>query len=291
MPSTDTAAIDNLRALAVQADATGDPGGFEMPDETSSDPSPDPAPAPEPKPPEEGSDQPPAPEEPVSPDKSAEAATDKPEPLSKYQKAQQRQSEAWKRIEAEKAAVKAEREALEKERQKPEPVRDQRQYTAADYADAAKRAEEEGEPEIAKQLRGEEQKLRMEEHKRDWWTAFKEESGEHKLFDALKDPAAKTPEVEQFTAILNAHNGLLRTHPMGAKIAVRLLAAEQKAATASALKTENERLIKDNERLTKATSLPRTGPSRVGSESSTPKELTENDLRRMADEHDQSMVA
>lgn len=299
MDADDTAEIESsLRALGAQADATENPSQFTIPEETA-DPSS--APAETPNPDAEDKGQTPAAKVDSSKSESAEPAAEKEQaPKSKYQKAQERAAEAWKKIEAEKAEIARQKAEIETARQQvqrpPEKTYRPEEYenAASNAEKAAKDAELMGDEEEAKthranadEFRQQANLIRHQQMVSEWQSMFDATAKELNVLDALK--SKDSPEGKEVLAILKEHQELGR-FPGGAKIALKLWNATREAAAASALKTKNEELTKEVERLTKATSSVRTGPSKANSE--TPKsDLNERDLRAMAAQWDEEHAA
>lgn len=301
---TDTEA--SLRALGAQADATDDPSNYSVSVEAESQPaavketeSNPTAEAEGQSPAEAGKAKPESAE--TDPDKKeTETAKEPPKDETAYAKAKregreskEREAEAWKKIEAEKAAIRTEKEALEKERQSPKS-----EYIPEDFETAAANAEREAkeaegiDPEEAKKhatLATQFREKAFEMRKLQWRKNLFDAATELKL-EALKDP--NTPEGKEFNALLESAPEVLRNPYLikGGKIAAQLFVAQREAKqateSASAFKVKLEAATKEIDELRKLTSTSKTGPAKAAAPPDPNGVMSESALRRMAMEAD-----
>ena len=249
------------------------------------------------------------------PEKPAEQPQDDKPPKSepsKYEKAKQREADAWKKINDEKAAIQREREAVAREREEArrqqerqpksaERVVDSKGYNADDYEATADKFVEEGDLEHAKaalkiahdlrvkeaqqQLQGKPDPAQAEKFHTDWRADMDATLKAHADFAAPNSEAAK------------AMQQLLQEEPIFGQIpggfgkAAAIIQLRQQAGKAQGLEVELGKAKAEVARLTKLTTLTGGGPSAV-----TParrfEELNESQMKaellRMAEEADRS---
>lgn len=264
------------------------------------------------------------PEEPTKPEpKSAEADPEKIEPPkdeTPYQKAvrekRDREAKAWQKIEEEKSQLARDRAELEQARKtpaqpaKPKPfIPDGEDFSAKDYAAAyhenvrkfneAKAAFDEAEAakfaDLARQAQFHhnrvvqaEQQHRTNQIQRNWDAEIASEI--ERVPDLKLDETGKpaTDLGRRVLAILDEYPEL-KGRKGGFTRAVKAAQAHLGAESASALQAQVEKLTKENERLTRSTSINPTPPvRRSGSSSSPDRAKSESELLRMAAEHDMS---
>lgn len=231
-----------------------------------------------------------------------------PENETPYQRAmregKKREAAAWQKIEAEKAeiaraklelqaradadaarAAAARPAAPDPKREQAPALRDGQGYTAAEYDEAAKGFEAEGDTEMAAlarqkagAVRQAEQQQRAQAHQQQFTTAWQQTvEKEVQATPELKD--TNSPLGLEVQKVLRERPALSRM-PDGFADAVQIAKARTHSAAAPALQSQIEKLTKENERLTKLTSLTGSGPARMSSGEE--KDPSEKELRRMA---------
>lgn len=189
----------------------------------------------------------------------------KPAEPSRYEKAKQREAEAWKRIEEEKKAVakrdaelKAEAEKIQAERLKLDEERKKPSRTPEQLEQIAKDLEEEGRPEVAKLAREEAEALRssqknevIEAKKKQ----FVEEWNANYRKEVEANPALKDPNSDIFKRVdaMLKENPVLFTYAKGINDAVKYQKAlingekaetlEKQLAELTAKLAEKEKLL------------------------------------------------
>lgn len=282
-----------LRSLGAQVDAGENPE-IAPSRETSQESQPETVEKPTPEPVEEAKVDAPASPEQKSKPESADPSSEK-EP-SPYQKEKARQAKAWQEIQETKAEVRRQLDELKQAKEAAPPkrseFRDEQGYTAKDYENAAHKAWEEArearaslDDDKAKEAEGyvqQFQQLAQQAREKEFHAARQAVAAEMvKEIPELADP--KSPLRIAADELLKSHESL-RIHPEGLKLAPLMAKAQMEAKEVPALKAKIEALTKENERLVKLTSVGGSGPAKRGGESNG--NLTENDLRRMAEAHD-----
>jgi hypothetical protein len=282
-PSGATADQQNLGAAEADAATAGEPAG---------------------KPNQERRDEkPPAVAKPDGQEEGKNAPTgESPYAQAKREK-REREAKAWQKIEEEKSRVRAEREQLDAERKRASEeaerskarvphegeagaVRDERGFSAEDYEQAARQFKSAGDEAMSEAALRQAGALRQTQSVRAR-DVFAREVQAGIAATLEKRPEFKDPAGEHGKAIVAVLNEfpILRQVPGGFAAAVGVLDARRNGAAFSGLQAKLEALTKENERLTKLTSLPGSRPAAPAREKSfselTPKQQ-EARLRQMA---------
>lgn len=203
-------------------------------------------------------------------------------PLTRQEKEHQRLGKGWQQLNAEKEAVKREREAFAKEREEverakgeqarqrlrsPEPLRDERGFTAQDYEEAASRWKKDGSGDenaieaalnVAQRLRSQERDAENETYR----TAMQHVIRQNPELQNQASPLTmKTMELLNAAAKqrVNPYH-----HPDGYAQAVEHAKLAIRADSVPTLEKKLTELTKENQRLTKLVTPIRGGPSRLG---------------------------
>lgn len=216
------------------------------------------------------------------------------------EKTEDERERAWQKLEEEKAALKVERERMEGERkgteeaaakarlerESQEPLRDKHGYSAEDYDRAARNFAAEGDEELAESARKQGDGLRQAQGER------QQRARQEQWSRAVQDVCEAVPELkDQTTPLSQEVRKLLAEHPAysaypdGFQRAVNEAKARMGAATVPDLQKRLDALTKENERLTKMTSLPGSNPARRAVEKGLggmPLAQQERELRKMA---------
>ena len=165
-------------------------------------------------------------------------------------------------------------------------AKDKDGFSVSDYEYAAKKFEEDGEPEKAQTLKNQAQQLFVKTFTDEWTRNTNEMIEEH---PELSD--SKKPLTQAVNRCLE-NIPILKMIPEGIRFAVRIAQGDTSAALISELKSENRKLNKQLEKLNRRTRLVGSGPSR-GEASfegqdvlSLPKEKRKSYLRHLAMEAD-----
>lgn len=288
---------DALRSMGVQVDAGADANNFSESDNSEAS-QPQTVEKTTPEPVEEAKDNTPAETETKS-TKSADTSSEKPAAAeSPWMKEKARQAKAWREIQDTKEELRSQLAELKEAKQAAAPkqsaFRDEAGYTAQDYEAAASRAWKEAQEartaldeDKAAEAEGFVQQFQQlaNQARQKEFHAHRQAVAQQMVKDIpeLGDP--KSPLRLATDELLKAHESL-RLHPEGLKLAPLMARAQMDAKEVPALKAKIEVLTKENERLVKLTSVGGSGPARRGGESNG--NLTEADLRRMAEAHDQA---
>ena len=205
-------------------------------------------------------------------EESSESSAEK-KLLDKKQKDKERFEKNWKGLNERSEALKRkEAELAEKEKQLAsgngaaikrirtmEDVREAKDkdgFSVADYEYAAKKFEEDGEPEKAETLKKQGQQLFVKIFTDEWTRNTNEMIEEH---PELSD--SKKPLTQAVNKCLEALP-FLKMVPDGIRYAVRISLGDSSAALLSELKSENRKLKKQLEKASRRTRLVGSGPSR-----------------------------
>jgi multidrug efflux pump subunit AcrA (membrane-fusion protein) len=183
---------------------------------------------------------------------------------------------------AEKEALRKEKETLEQSRRASGEYRDQGGFTAEDYEAAAVAYREEGNDEMAQvaqqraqQTRQAAQQAQVEATRSAFFDQIQRESA---IRPELKDPTTPLGQLITETLKENQH---LYTRPDGFKRAVAIAEAHIKAGSVPALQEENTRLKQEIEKLTKKLSIGPSGPTKRGSSTVDPANMSEAEMERL----------
>jgi len=211
-----------------------------------------------------------------SPDKTKETAPDETK-LTPYQKERRRLDESWKKVQAEKDALRKDRETLEAQTR---AIQEQQQQAAAkpaakagpspdDYDEIARDYEAEGKLALAKTCRAKAAELRQQqaaspapEAKRERFTPEEVRAMTAEWNTNLVRLAEENPELKEDSSPLRvAVAKLLKDVPVfaqsakGIVYAVEIGKMTQRAARAEALEARTAELTKEVERLTQLTAI------------------------------------
>lgn len=229
-------------------------------------------------------------------EKSSDSTVDK-----KKAKDQERFQKNWKGLNERSEALKKKEEELAKREKElngsatikrirtVEDVREAKDkdgFSVADYEYAAKKYEEDGEPEKAETLKKNAQQLFVKVFTEEWTRNTNEMIDEHPELSDARKPLT--------VAVNNCLEQLpfLKMVPDGIRYAVRIALGDSSATMLSELKSENRKLQKQLEKLNRRTRLVGSGPSRgeVSFEGqdvmSLPKEKRKAYLRELAAQAD-----
>lgn len=165
-------------------------------------------------------------------------------------------------------------------------AKDKDGFSVADYEYAAKKYEEEGEPEKAESLKKSAQQLFVKIFSEEWSRNTNEMIDEHPELSDARKPLTKA--VNQCLEQLP----FLKMVPDGIRYAVRIALGDSSAAMLSELRSENRKLQKQLEKHSRKTRLVGSGPSRAdlvfdGTDVMTlPREKRKGYLRQLAAEAD-----
>lgn len=226
--------------------------------------------------------------EPTKEEQKPEAKEEPKKEPTRYEKAQARAAEEWKKVQAEKEALAAEKEALRKEKETLEQskrasgeYRDNGGFTAEDYEAAAVAYREEGNEEMAQvaqqraqQTRQAAENARIEATRNAFQAQIDQEIAAR---PELKDP--NTPLGKATIEILKENQALMH-RPDGFRRAVALAEAQIKAGSVPALQEENTRLKQQVEELNKKLSIGPSGPTKRASGSVDPANMSDAEMER-----------
>lgn len=165
-------------------------------------------------------------------------------------------------------------------------AKDKDGFSVADYEYAARKYEEEGEPEKAETLKKSAQQLFVKVFSEEWTRNTNEMIEEHPELSDSRKPL--TQAVNQCLEQLP----FLKMVPDGIRYAVRIALGDSSAAMLSELKSENRRLQKQLEKHSRRTRLVGSGPSRADTVfegldvMSLPREKRKGYLKQLAAEAD-----
>lgn len=295
--AADSGEIDREEDISAKLPAPARPATEKAKDETKPEAQPgdDPTKAKAPQPGEKPGDE----------KKDEKAGTD----AERAAKEEERKDRSWKALEAEKATLRADKEALERQRAeaaKPEvkparadETRDERGYTAAQYDQAAKDFEAEGDTALAAQARtaaealrakeGEATQQRQQAEHRETWMKHANETVAAKA--ELQD--LNTPLAKEVKAMLTAEP-VFQILPDGFKKAVEICELRLAAAEVPSLKAENETLRKDLQEAQGKLAIGDgsvTRPTKEKSLGDLSLDAQEREIRRMASTFDEENAA
>lgn len=162
-------------------------------------------------------------------------------------------------------------------------AKDKDGFSVADYEYAAKKYEEDGEPDKAEKLKAQAQQLFVKTFTEEWTRNTNELIEEHPELSDARKPLT--------IAVNKCLEGLpfLKMIPDGIRYATRIALGDSSAALLSELKSENRKLKKQLEKASRRTRLVGSGPSRGGDTTfegqdvlSLPKEKRKAYLRELA---------
>ncbi len=167
-----------------------------------------------------------------------------------------------------------------------EPMRDPHGYTASDYEAAAKQFETAGDANLARSARMAASDLRHRESQRH--VEHFSRAVQHGIQETIEkrpefaDPASASGKA--VLAVLDEHP-LLRQIPGGFAAAVAIHDGRKSAGSLADLQGKIDTLTRENDRLTRLTSLPSSNPASAPRDR---KDFSEKDLRRLAAECDEN---
>lgn len=234
----------------------------------------------------------------AEPEKTEKPDAEK-QPQTKAEKEAARQDKSWKKLQEEREAFKKEREALEAQKaelalkavKKPEPLKDDKGFTAEDYERYADQIEKDGDhPQStielarlkARQLRDKEQFQQAEAHKQAVDLVIKRTVEKFPDLQKADSPIAKTMQ-----SLYEAEKSdpFFTQRPDGIAKMAEFAAALVKADSVPALEKKNSELTKEVARLTKLATPSKGGPTSPGKLSSS-ETLTEADVEKAMKELD-----